>query len=125
MLASDPMVAVLPVPLTSGVLRMASREARVSVGEAHADGVGAVVDHHRRGGRLALQDGAGVQFHFLAARSRRARSTAGSTLKTLAGPLMVFSMPFSTSTTPGIFLMASPTAVAHCAQQVGILRRTA
>ena len=37
----------------------------------------------------------------------------GSTWKTLAGPLMVFSMPFSTSTTPGIFLMASPTRVAQ------------
>ena len=34
---------------------------------------------------------------------------------------MVFSMPFSTSTTPGIFLMASPTCGAQCAQHVGIL----
>ena len=36
-------------------------------------------------------------------------ATAGSTLKTVAGPLMVFSIPSSTSTTPGIFLMAPAT----------------
>ncbi len=32
---------------------------------------------------------------------------------------MVFSMPFSTSTTPGIFLMLSPTEVAHCVSSAG------
>ena len=33
MAASEPMVAVLPVPLTSSVLRMASSEARVCSGK--------------------------------------------------------------------------------------------
>ena len=32
----------------------------------------------------------------------------------VAGPLIVFSIPLSTSTAPGIFLMASPNRGAHC-----------
>ena len=48
-------------------------------------------------------------------------ATAGSTLNTRAGPLMVFSMPSSTSTTPGIFLMASATRGAHSLQQLRVL----
>ena len=36
-------------------------------------------------------------------------ATVGFTWKFVAGPLIVFSMPFCTSTTPGILLMASPT----------------
>ena len=47
---------------------------------------------------------------------------AGSTLNSVAGPLMVFSMPSSTSTTPGSFLIASPTFGAHSLQQRRILR---
>ena len=35
---------------------------------------------------------------------------------------MVFSMPSFTSTTPLIFLIASPTLGAHCFSSVGILR---
>ena len=46
--ASEPSVAVLPVPLMISVLRMASSDLRALLREAHADGVGAVVHHHRR-----------------------------------------------------------------------------
>ena len=59
------MVPVLPVPEISSVFWMASREARVRPREAHADAVGAIVDHHGRRGGLALQHGAGIEFHFL------------------------------------------------------------
>ena len=44
-------------------------------------------------------------------------ATVGFTWKLVAGPLMVFSMPFSTSTTPGILLMASPTRGPSLRQQ--------
>ena len=51
-------------------------------------------------------------------------ATTGSTLKRDAGPLMVFSMPFSTSTTPGIFLMASRHLAAPTARSsVRVLRK--
>ena len=47
--------------------------------ETYADGVGAVVQHHRRRRRLALQDSAGIQLHLLRRETRRAPTTAGST----------------------------------------------
>ncbi len=40
-------------------------------------------------------------------------ATVGSTWNTVAGPLMVLSMPLSTSTTPSIFLISSATFGAH------------
>jgi hypothetical protein len=46
------------------VLDVVERGARV-LGKTDADGIGAVVDDDRRGGRLTLQDGAGVEFDFL------------------------------------------------------------
>ena len=44
-----------------GVPDLVQGRARV-IGKAHANGVGAVIHHHRRGGRLTLQDRAGVEF---------------------------------------------------------------
>ena len=112
MLASAPMVAVFPVPLTSGVLRMASSDARVSPGSARG--------WCRTRSLITTGAGAGSPCSMALASSSTscalnpARAvTAGSTLNTVAGPLMVFSMPSSTSTTPGIFLMVSPTRGAH------------
>ena len=46
--------------VADGVQRLAR-----PLGETHANGVGAVVEHHRRRRRLALQHGAGIQLHFL------------------------------------------------------------
>ena len=76
-LASEPRVAVLPVALTSSVLRIASSEARVCPGKRTRMVIGAVVHNHRRGGRLALQDGAGVQFDFLRREPGARRSPRG------------------------------------------------
>ena len=52
-----------------GVADLIQRRARV-FGKAHANGVGAVVHHHRRGRRLALQDRAGIEFDFLRSEAR-------------------------------------------------------
>ena len=41
------------------------------------------------------------------------------TVNSVAGPLIVFSIPSSTSTTPGSFLIASPTCGAHCFSSAG------
>ncbi len=118
------MVAVLPVPLTSRVLRMLSRVARVRSRKTHADGVGRGRSSPPAWGRLALQHGAGVQLHFLRREAGARASPPDPRWNMLAGPLMVFSMPSSTSTTPGIFLMASPTRGAQSRSSPGP-RRTA
>ena len=47
-------------------------------------------------------------------------ATTGSTFITMAGPLMVFSMPSFTSATPLIFLILSATLGAHSFSSVGI-----
>ena len=49
-------------------------------------------------------------------------ATVGSTRKTVAGPLMVLSIPFSRSTTPSTLPIASATWGAHWRKQRGIGR---
>ena len=83
--------------------------------------VGAIVDDHGRSGRLALQHGAGIEFHFLRGKAG-AGGDAGIDLNSVAGPLMVFSIPSSTSTTPGIFLIASATCGAQACSSSGSWR---
>ena len=74
------------------------------------------------GGRFALQHRAGIQFHFLRGESGARRRHRIHVEHRWPVPLMVFSMPSSTSTTPGIFLIALATCGAQRAQQFRILR---
>ncbi len=79
---------------------------------AHANGVGHVVRDDRSRRRFAFQYRAGIEATSSAVKPARA-ATVGFTLNTVAGLLMVLSMPFSMSTTPWILPMASSTLGAH------------
>ena len=93
--------------------------ARVCSGIADANGVGTVVHDDRRGRRFALHDGAGVQLD-LFRREAGPRGDAPDPPGTVrAGPLMVLSIPFRTSTTPVDLLDASATFGAHSRSRAG------
>ena len=111
--ANEPSVAVWPDALLNTVFSIASSDARCSspsrtrIVYCRPLAIsGAEIGMPSRIEVASCETSSGVK------PSREA--TLGSIWKFVAGPLMVFSMPFSTSTTPGIFPMASPTRGPSC-----------
>ena len=116
--ASDPSVPVLPVALTRTVFLIASTDWRADAGKRtrivygrslKTTGVGAGSPWS-----IALTSSS-ISCGVKPARA----ATAGSTRNSVAGPLIVFSIPSRTSTTPEIFLIASPTRGAHSRRSAG------
>ena len=117
--ASEPSVAVFPVEaLVMIVLRIWSSVARVFSGKrtrmvyARSFTTTGVVAGSPW--RIALASSS-ISCGLKPARA----ATTGSTLITMAGPLMLFSIPSFTSTTPLIFLTPSATLGAHCLSKAG------
>ncbi len=101
-----------------GVANLIQRGA-LALRKTHANRVGAIVDHHRRRRGLALQKPRWHPARFPAERIRSARRPQDRPSSRSPDPLMVFSMPSFTSTTPLIFLTLSPTFGAQFFSRAG------